>query len=212
MIRASCKKNDYTHAMKNVMTLVSIFVVLTAASRADWVQWGGNGHYYNVVLASDGISWDDANAHAQAMGGHLATLTSADENAFVFGLVDHPEFWVNHEGGMFGPWFGLLQDPNAQNPNDGWGWVTGETFAYSNWTPGEPNALFEHWGHFHSAVNNVHSPTWNNLSNTWYTNPRGFVVEALSPVPEPFSLMLGGIALAATVRRKLRQGISRESA
>ena len=50
------------------------------------VQWsadaGGNDHYYEVVVAEQAVSWDDARADAEVRGGYLATVTSAAENAF----------------------------------------------------------------------------------------------------------------------------------
>jgi hypothetical protein len=55
----------------------------------DWlseaVQWT-NGHSYLAVLAP-GVSWDAAEAQCEAHGGYLVTITSAEENAFVFSLV-----------------------------------------------------------------------------------------------------------------------------
>jgi len=46
---------------------------------------GGNGHWYELVSTS--VSWEEANAEAQARGGYLATITSAEENAYVMGLA-----------------------------------------------------------------------------------------------------------------------------
>ncbi len=58
---------------------------------SEWVQWdvssGGNGHWYKPVPGFPGITWTRANELAQAEGGYLATLTSAEEDAFVFSLV-----------------------------------------------------------------------------------------------------------------------------
>src|SRR5262249_22549308 len=49
------------------------------------VQWstssGGNGHWYQLVTLN--LSWSDARVQAAAMGGYLATLTSATENNWV---------------------------------------------------------------------------------------------------------------------------------
>src|SRR5262249_15632204 len=66
-------------------------------SRADWVQWrvadGGNGHYYQAVSTPGGITWEAAQAAAVGMGGYLATITSAAENAFAFNLAKDPSLW-----------------------------------------------------------------------------------------------------------------------
>ncbi len=61
------------------------------------VQWrvseGGNGHFYMAVTAPAGLSWDRAEVLAEMAGGYLATITSAQENAFVFSLIQDPIDW-----------------------------------------------------------------------------------------------------------------------
>src|SRR5689334_55872 len=47
-----------------------------------------NGHVYAVVLAPSGLTWHEARARAVEAGGHLATLGTAEENAFVIALAD----------------------------------------------------------------------------------------------------------------------------
>jgi hypothetical protein len=47
------------------------------------VVWPTNRHHYLAVKGS--FTWTAANAAAQAAGGHLVTLSSLDENNFVFG-------------------------------------------------------------------------------------------------------------------------------
>lgn len=192
---------------------------LSALSFAgDWVKWNGNGHSYMAVLAPNGILWNEANLQAQQLGGHLATLTSAEENAFVFSLIDKPEFWINQNNGpvaCFGPWFGLVQDNNPAAVDSDWHWLTGETFAYSNWNVGEPNKITdqitEHWAHYHAIGFDNRSSTWNNLDQYWYylpnIAPRGFVVEMSEPsVPGPAAALPMVLGLTAGIlrRRKIR--------
>lgn len=43
-----------------------------------------NGHVYQSVSVPEGVTWDEGYALAQNMGGYLATLTSSQENQFVF--------------------------------------------------------------------------------------------------------------------------------
>ncbi|MDG2031293.1 MAG: C-type lectin domain-containing protein, partial [Phycisphaerales bacterium] len=93
------------------------------------VQWhvedGGNGHWYRTFFAT-GISWAEAEQQADGLGGHLSSLTSAEENGFVVSEFAHEMTTM--------PWIGLRQD------NDGdWGWNTGEPYAWTNWSPSEPN-------------------------------------------------------------------------
>ena len=134
-----------------------VYAAWRPMSPGNWVRWdpavGGNGHYYAAVAVPGGIDWDGAAAAASARGGHLATVTSAEENAFIYSLVDSPEFWSQlpssttrssvaaSESGYltFGPWLGGLQPPGSPEPGGGWQWVTGEAFSYSNWHLGQPN-------------------------------------------------------------------------
>src|SRR4030042_2151515 len=98
------------------------------------VKWD-NGHCYEAVLAP-GVSWDQAQAQCVARGGHLVTITSAEENAFVFSLVSgNASFWfLDAFGNGLGPWLGGYQISGSVGPAGGWGGVTGEAFyASTNW-------------------------------------------------------------------------------
>lgn len=64
------------------------------------------------------------------MGGYLATLTSAAENAFVAALVS--------AGGRNAFLGGYQSNPWAL-ANETWTWVTGEAWDFTAWTDGEPN-------------------------------------------------------------------------
>jgi hypothetical protein len=78
------------------------------------------------------LTWTGAKTAAEALGGHLATITSAAENAFVFGLGEAT-------GGGFYYALGGFQPPGSPEPAGNWQWVTGEPFSYTNWVSGEPN-------------------------------------------------------------------------
>ena len=99
------------------------------------VQWrindGGDGHWYRLQLATPGISWEAAHASAQAIGGHLATLTSLAENAFAFGLSNIPAAFGGSP--VVGPWIGGRLEGGA------WAWVTGEPWSFTNWLPPNPD-------------------------------------------------------------------------
>jgi hypothetical protein len=97
------------------------------------VQWrvqdGGNGHWYQVVVApGGGLLWDAAQAMAVAKGAHLATLTSSSEWGFTFPLV-----------GSRLTVLGAFRNEGPGALHEGWQWVTGEPWAYSRWFAGEPN-------------------------------------------------------------------------
>ncbi|MCK9441150.1 MAG: hypothetical protein M0Q13_06995 [Methanothrix sp.] len=136
---------------------------------------GGNGHYYEAVLVPGGITWNDANTRANAAGGHLATITSAAENQFVYNLVaEYDDYWLgdNHGNGA-GPWLGGYQPAGSLEPAGGWAWVTGEPFSYTNWHTGEPNngggfGWFEENLLFY-GYQTLKSPDWNDASRDLIT-------------------------------------------
>lgn len=91
------------------------------------------GHTYRVVVPSTLTSWTAAQAAAQAAGGHLVTINSAGEQAFVEGLLasaDAPTGAYDIGGRV------TSTAPLA------FGWTTGEPFSYRHWYSGEPNSAF----------------------------------------------------------------------
>ena len=84
------------------------------------------------LTSEDYLSWDSAEAFAASLGGHLATFVSTAENLEVVPSV-------NSNGGTGGYWFGLRQDVNGTEPNEGWGWATGESLTFTYWNSSEPN-------------------------------------------------------------------------
>src|ERR1041385_4036625 len=107
---------------------------------AGTVQWTGNGHCYQAVLAG-GLTWADAERACESRGGHLATITSQAEETFVESLFPPTgAFWfVDRSNNALGPWFGGVQAPCTPEPACGWGWVTGEPFTYTNWSSHDPD-------------------------------------------------------------------------
>lgn len=104
-----------------------------------WQQWQGNGHWYRVERTSGVVSWAEARALAEGWGGHLATITSPEENAFVTAMSNAPDYWYDPFGGGFsGPWLGMARLPEFGGQL---GWITGEPVSFTNFAPGEPNNL-----------------------------------------------------------------------
>jgi hypothetical protein len=125
------------------------------------VLWPVNGHHYEVRAFGTAISWIEARDDAANSGGHLVTITSEEEAAFVWSLVRGRRDAI--PGGM-GPWIGAYQPaPESSNePAGGWAWVTGEPWSYVNWQPSEPNDYYqvEHWAHLSSKGG---SEGWNDV-------------------------------------------------
>ena len=111
--------------MKRRWELLMVCAGILGVAQAGWaapVQWTGNGHWYEVFVVPEPISWPDAQAAAEDMGGYLATLTSAEENQFVFDLVCAAGAWTHPAEFAEGPWLGA-----SDAAEEGvWQWVTGE--------------------------------------------------------------------------------------
>lgn len=86
-----------------------------------------NGNIY--VLFTESRNWFDAKTCCENLGGHLATITSEEEQAFIASYMK-----ALHTTTAFAyAWLGGYRDGNN------WYWVTGEAFEYTNWNAGEPN-------------------------------------------------------------------------
>jgi hypothetical protein len=173
-----------------VVAGVAAFVPQTALAQ---VRNPANGHHYRVVnvYSPEALTWQSANAAAQTyvhlgVTGHLVTITSAEEMAFVKSLIAPPApgwatFWI---GARFvGPGTGT------------WQWVTGEPFGYSNWWPSYPGDPSGPSGAVMCNVFNIGIPSdcengqwfaWGiDASMAWYGGI-GFIVEfETSGIPEP---------------------------
>lgn len=119
-----------------VMVVVAVWMaLLPGAAQADSVAVNpANGHVYEVVPL-DGESWNAANAAAEASTyqgapGHLVSITSAEEQTFVEGLL------ADHEKSAY---IGLTD----QEVEGTFVWTTGEETGYQNWAGGEPNNFFD---------------------------------------------------------------------
>ncbi|MBQ5330827.1 MAG: zinc-ribbon domain-containing protein [Oscillospiraceae bacterium] len=114
-----------------------------------------NNHRY-AYYEDEGISWTQARAACQAMGGHLATITSPAEQ-------DH----LNNTYGKDG-WIGAYGDES------GYVWVTGETWGYTNWRSNQPdNANGDEW------FVHMWGGQWNDLNNddSTYNYAKGYYCE-----------------------------------
>jgi len=193
------------------LLLASAWASAQQSATAQWTTAsGGNGHYYQVVGLAAPISWSDANTAATQAGGYLATITSANENTFVFNLTNSPAYWdqsVNDHG----PWLGGFQPSGSQEPAGGWQWVTQpgagspEPFSYTNWAAGQPsndNGIEDSLNFFHSGTGTA--DTWNDEANS-NTFVKSYVIEYNSaPTPEPGTALAGVLMGAGLLMRRRR--------
>ncbi len=128
-----------------VGALVLCWSGVAAAAPVEWVSGsGGNGHWYEIIrdTSSPYMTWTEAKNAAESasylgMQGHLATLTSQNENDF----VGNTTFLGASYHALYGDnvWIGGFQYDKADEPDGHWSWVTGETWSWTNWEPGTPN-------------------------------------------------------------------------
>ena len=83
-----------------------------------------NGHTYK--LFTDTSTFDVAKQKCEALGGHLATITSSEEQAVIESYMKYLSF-------------GGRTFVGGYRTNGKWAWLTGEPFNYTNWSSGEPN-------------------------------------------------------------------------
>lgn len=123
-----------------------------------------NGHDYMIYDLNDfGIDdYYDMETFCENMGGHLAVISSGDENSAIYQYVGTQ--------GLTMAFFGYSDEIQEGV----WEWVTGESNSYTNWAEGQPNngannkkKNAENYAHFAKNGNG----TWNDApfgSNTSY--------------------------------------------
>jgi cysteine-rich repeat protein len=75
----------------------------------------------------DEADFEGAVKACEGRGGHLVTISSAEENALVRGLVNDSKF--------IGGWEDVAQTEAGKG---NYGWITGEPLSYENWAQREP--------------------------------------------------------------------------
>jgi hypothetical protein len=101
------------------------------------VEDGGNGHWYQLSVLPPRRFWELV-SDAEAVGGHLVTVGSAEENAFArsISLGYFVHFGAFHDAAL----------PGYSEPSNGWRWVNGEPWNWTGWCVGQPDNA--PWGGF----------------------------------------------------------------
>ena len=76
-----------------------------------------------------GLTWEEAKEFCEDIDGHLATITSQEEQADIVDLLQ--------KGLRNSYWLGARSDDTAEMKMK---WITGEKFDYAYWAPGQPDS------------------------------------------------------------------------
>lgn len=98
--------------------------VATGATTTGPVVHPASGHAYYTIEAW--TTWDEAQAWAVSLGGHLVAINDAGE-----------DLWLRDNLGLAGGYYWLGADDVAVEGT--FAWVTGEPFLYQDFLPGEPD-------------------------------------------------------------------------
>lgn len=133
----------------------------TVSVYADYVPFKTiefNGHIYSFY--DELLSYTNAVAKCKAMGGKLATITSATEQKLILNELEN--------GKRSNYWIGLADGGNSGK----FSWTTGEKLSYKNWIEGQPNASS---GKNAAMIQKSYNGKWNDVSES-YSNA-GFICE-----------------------------------
>lgn len=183
--------------MKTVFLLVLGIFLFSGLCYAAPIQWsvadGGNGHSYDVTFQTTG--WETAKQLAETYWhdgyqGHLATITSPEEQQWLLSTLPYDKVWL-----------GGYQADDTIEPDEGWVWVTGEEWDYTNWKPEEPND--DYGDEAYLVIGGASIPSqWNDQREDGWDKVRGFLVEYETPEPATLSLLaLSGLALIQRRKR-----------
>jgi hypothetical protein len=149
--------------------------VATTVNPVGYYYNGVNGHFYRPISTT--ATYTNAKAASllttfKGQTGYLVTITSADEDAFIYNNVPQSNIWFALSDAASearwtidaGPEAGTLIKINNGQLN---GNIPGQ---YNNWAPGEPNDS----GNEDYAVTKWNGSQWNDLPNN-FNNP--YVIE-----------------------------------
>lgn len=134
-MRCRGKKRFFSYVNILLTFLLAAMLFVPRISYAEPIINPANGHYYDIqCINSGGLNWYEArdtalNISFEGLQGHLATITSQEEETFLidkFSTIGGPNIWL---GGT------------DESSEGNWKWITGEPWGYTNWDTdnGEPN-------------------------------------------------------------------------
>lgn len=111
------------------------------------------------VVNTNASTWTQAEANCRADGGHLATISSGDEQSLILNLIQ--------ETGMYDYWYiGGVKDTTDET----WGWLTGETFSWTRWAyarpDGGPSSNEKYIAMYRNGQDQIVAGAWEDVTGT----------------------------------------------
>lgn len=205
---------------------------IVATANAAIVQWdsgnGANMHYYQWVAVESGTTWSEAETAVALLEGgswHLATITSSEEQTFIESLVP------STVTGNYKAWIGGEQTGSPATPSDGWTWVTGEDWDWTNWgartgtyaqnepndwDPDNPTPIVENGNEDYLSMWRISKGTYVGTDGEWldhnndptfyeftFSGDVAYIAEAV-PIPGAVWLLGSGLIGIVGIRRKFK--------
>lgn len=129
--------------------IITAFIGFLASQSilADSAKLFWRGHYYQRFDVSL-TTWAQAKAACQGKGAHLATITSSEENDFIYGPVGVSSRAYNNHYSI---------GATDEVANGTWKWITNEPWNFEYFTPyqfgdyAHMNSLDSHWTSYYSS-------------------------------------------------------------
>lgn len=193
MLRANRRRRTDTLRRGTATSLIGLLGTLWCV--AGWaVPIGPSAHYqgHEYVLLSE-ARWMDAEADANAWGGHLVAINHADEQHWLIETFGTSLFWIglsDHiEEGIFR-------------------WSNGDSLTFESWDHDEPNNSSNGGdspdGEHFVELNRFGVGLWNDLPE-WSTRI-GIAERVAVPEPGTLALMALGLLALAGLRRRAETG------
>jgi hypothetical protein len=156
------KSLSFTSPRVILLGLGMLSLIGTVLADSARVEFNLNGHYYQLIDTP--TSWGQGQGICKKLGGHLATITSAEENGFVY-----VNFAVGSGGGG-GLWIGGSDTAKKGT----FSWVTNEKFTYSNFAGPQVDDYLK-------LDNYIYSPSQSHWITGTLSEVRSFICEWSAP-------------------------------
>ena len=147
--------------MKKIIASLVIFAAFSHVFADSSTYYDENEHRYERIDSR--MTWSDAKEYCEDSDGYLATITSRDENDFIYDELARDE--------SSNIWLGGTDESREGS----WRWVTDEEWDYENWSSGRPNDRND--GEDYLTFNSNHSRRWDDNGLPHSDSRKKFICE-----------------------------------